>query len=78
LTHGKSLSFVSPKESDQRKGDPDRFARANNMRGCPALLANPERETNSPANEKPIRSGSNIVSRRLSVLAAVLGWLDGD
>jgi hypothetical protein len=40
-------------------------------------LANPERETNSPADEKPIRSGSNIVSRLPSALAAVLGLLYG-
>jgi len=46
-------------------------------RECPALPANPEREPNSPADEKPIRSGSNSVSRIPSVLAAVLGLLDG-
>ncbi|SRR5258706_2736941 len=78
LTHGKVLSFASPKESTQRKGDPGRCAARKERERCPALLANTAREPNSPAGEKHARSGSNTVSRNPAVLAAVLGLLYGD
>jgi len=39
------------------------------------LLGQDARETNSPADEKHIRSGSNIVSRKLASCPAVLGLL---
>ncbi len=72
------LSLACPRESTPKRRHPGRCARVRNTRGCPALLASPERETNSPADEKPTRSGSNSVSRIPSVLAAVLGLLYGD
>jgi hypothetical protein len=74
--HPGSAFFVRAKKADGKKRAPV-AAPAQNQRECPALLANPEREPNSPADEKHVRSGSNIVSRIPSVSAAVLGLLYG-
>jgi hypothetical protein len=61
-----------------KRKDPPVAAPLEHHERCPALLANAEREPNSPAGEKHTRSGSNTVSRIPSALAPVLGLLYGD
>jgi hypothetical protein len=63
--------------STRRKGHPGRFARVKSTRGYPALLANPERETNSPA-AKTSPLGLDTVERKPPEAAPVLSLLDGD
>jgi hypothetical protein len=66
--------LLAQRKGTKRKGTPV-ASPAQRQRGCPALLANAEREPNSPADEKHIRSGSNIVSRNPASCPAVLGLL---
>ena len=67
------------KEKDTPVAAPPRLLFLSRGR-CPALLADPEREPNSPARIKTnsARSGSDIVSRSPSGSAAVLGLLYGE
>jgi hypothetical protein len=69
--------LLAQEKVTKEKGTPVAAPRENHAR-CPALLANTEREPNSPADEKHTRSGSNIVSRIPSASALVLGLLYGE
>src|SRR5438552_17189376 len=72
------LSFASPKESTQRKGDPGRGA-AQRQRGTLRSSPTPSASrTRRRAKDNSARSGSNIVSRLPSGSAAVLGLLYGE
>ena len=67
-----SVSFVRPKETDERKGRPGRFA-AHNPARCPARPRKPGRCATRRA--QTTRLGSNRCSRTSPGLARVLGSL---
>jgi len=66
--------FCVAKRKSPKKRPPPSRRRATSAR-CPALLRKIGRETNSPADERHIRSGSNNVSRTPPIFLPMLGLL---
>src|SRR3990172_6548484 len=64
--------LCTAKEKEPKERPPPSRRRATSAR-CPALLRKIECETNSPADERHIRSGSNTVSRIPPIFLPMLG-----
>src|SRR5205814_6581235 len=74
------LFFACPKKSTQKKDTPVAAPLEKSTQAVPCAPHQPRAraELAGAHKDNSARSGSNIVSRRLSGLAAVLGWLYGE